>query len=225
MCEILPAQLGEDRAYAFLSARPLREIAEGAAPRRGDRPAARRAASRPRRRRCGRWSDGSRARVALVSERAGASGGGRSAARRAAPRSAASCPGLATAVVVASEDRGAAADFRALLAPAAFDRPPGRRPRWLGGGVDAADARARRRSPSRARGAAEARASRPSDARGAGVTPAQARVRHAPVFTSADVVGLEVGGAVKNVLALAAGMAEGLDLGTNAVTALATLGL
>ncbi|EGB03979.1 hypothetical protein AURANDRAFT_67531 [Aureococcus anophagefferens] len=45
------------------------------------------------------------------------------------------------------------------------------------------------------------------------------------VFTSADVVGLEVGGAVKNVLALAAGMAEGLDLGTNAVTALVTRGL
>ncbi|KAH8045267.1 hypothetical protein JL720_16754 [Aureococcus anophagefferens] len=44
-----------------------------------------------------------------------------------------------------------------------------------------------------------------------------------PVFTSADVVGLEVGGAVKNVLALAAGMAEGLDLGTNASRV--TLGL
>merc|ERR1711981_65869 len=33
------------------------------------------------------------------------------------------------------------------------------------------------------------------------------------------------GGAVKNVLALAAGMCEGLDLGTNAVTALVTRGL
>ena len=34
-----------------------------------------------------------------------------------------------------------------------------------------------------------------------------------------------MGGAVKNVLALAAGMCEGLDLGTNAVTALVTRGL
>ncbi|KAJ8604369.1 hypothetical protein CTAYLR_002567 [Chrysophaeum taylorii] len=44
------------------------------------------------------------------------------------------------------------------------------------------------------------------------------------VFTSQDVVGVEVGGAVKNVIALAAGMCEGLDLGTNAVTALVTRG-
>lgn len=74
--------------------------------------------------------------------------------------------GLATAVVVASEDRRVAFDFRDLLASESFR-----------------------------------------------------------VFTSADVVGLEVGGAVKNVLALAAGMCEGLDLGTNAVTALVTRGL
>ena len=74
--------------------------------------------------------------------------------------------GLATAVVVASEDRQVAIDFRDVLGSETFR-----------------------------------------------------------VFTSADVVGLEVGGAVKNVIALAAGMSEGLDLGTNAVTALVTRGL
>jgi len=44
------------------------------------------------------------------------------------------------------------------------------------------------------------------------------------VFTSRDVIGLEVGGAVKNVIALAAGMSEGLGLGTNAMAALVTRG-
>merc|ERR1719310_2500902 len=39
-----------------------------------------------------------------------------------------------------------------------------------------------------------------------------------------DVVGVEVGGAVKNVIALAAGMSEGLGLGTNAMAALVTRG-
>lgn len=44
------------------------------------------------------------------------------------------------------------------------------------------------------------------------------------VFTSRDVVGVEVGGAVKNVLAIAAGMCEGLGLGTNAMAGLVTRG-
>ena len=73
--------------------------------------------------------------------------------------------GLATAVVVASEDRRLAYEFSAILSSTSFR-----------------------------------------------------------VFTSQDVVGVEVGGAVKNVIALAAGMCEGLDLGTNAVTALVTRG-
>ncbi len=44
------------------------------------------------------------------------------------------------------------------------------------------------------------------------------------VFTSKDVVGVEIGGAVKNVIALAAGMCEGLGLGTNAMSGLVTRG-
>lgn len=44
------------------------------------------------------------------------------------------------------------------------------------------------------------------------------------VFTSADVIGVEVGGAVKNVIAIAAGMCEGLGLGTNAMSGLVTRG-
>lgn len=43
-------------------------------------------------------------------------------------------------------------------------------------------------------------------------------------FTSKDVMGIEIGGAVKNVIAIAAGMCEGLGLGTNAMSGLVTRG-
>ena len=45
------------------------------------------------------------------------------------------------------------------------------------------------------------------------------------VYTSSDPVGVEVGGAVKNVLAIATGIADGLNLGLNARAALITRGL
>jgi glycerol-3-phosphate dehydrogenase (NAD(P)+) len=45
------------------------------------------------------------------------------------------------------------------------------------------------------------------------------------VYYSADLVGVEVGGAVKNVMAIAAGISDGLGLGTNARAALITRGL
>ena len=45
------------------------------------------------------------------------------------------------------------------------------------------------------------------------------------VYTQHDVTGVELGGAVKNVMALATGIAEGLDLGFNARAALITRGL
>jgi glycerol-3-phosphate dehydrogenase (NAD(P)+) len=45
------------------------------------------------------------------------------------------------------------------------------------------------------------------------------------VYTSDDVVGVEIGGAVKNVIALACGMADGLGFGHNTRAALITRGL
>lgn len=45
------------------------------------------------------------------------------------------------------------------------------------------------------------------------------------VYISTDVIGLQVGGAVKNVVAIGAGIADGLGFGSNARTALITRGL
>lgn len=45
------------------------------------------------------------------------------------------------------------------------------------------------------------------------------------VYTQHDVVGVELGGAIKNVMAVATGIAEGLNLGLNAQAALITRGL
>jgi len=44
-------------------------------------------------------------------------------------------------------------------------------------------------------------------------------------YTSEDIVGVEIGGAVKNVLAIAAGIADGMGFGTNTRAALITRGL
>jgi len=54
------------------------------------------------------------------------------------------------------------------------------------------------------------------------------RLFHGPafrVYTQHDVIGVELGGAVKNVMAVATGIAEGLGLGFNARAALITRGL
>ncbi len=45
------------------------------------------------------------------------------------------------------------------------------------------------------------------------------------VYTNADVVGCEVGGALKNVIAIAAGMADGVGVGDNTRAAVITRGL
>lgn len=45
------------------------------------------------------------------------------------------------------------------------------------------------------------------------------------VYTSSDVVGVEIGGSVKNVIAIAAGISDGLGFGANAKAAILTRGL
>ena len=45
------------------------------------------------------------------------------------------------------------------------------------------------------------------------------------IYTNADIIGTELGGSVKNVMAIAAGMTAGLGFGSNSVAALITRGL
>ena len=64
--------------------------------------------------------------------------------------------------------------------------------------------------------------------RHANVRDALVAAFHGPslrVYASDDLVGVEVGGAVKNVMAIAAGLCDGLGLGLNARAALVTRGL
>jgi glycerol-3-phosphate dehydrogenase (NAD(P)+) len=71
----------------------------------------------------------------------------------------------------------------------------------------------------------------PTAATAAGPAEAAVRAQHAMstpwfrVYTSDDPIGVELGGALKNVVAIAAGILEGLGLGNNPRAALITRGL
>ena len=64
-----------------------------------------------------------------------------------------------------------------------------------------------------------------SDAGAMAVVQAEFRGPYFRLYGSDDVIGVEIGGALKNVIAIAAGVVEGLGLGHNALAALVTRGL
>jgi glycerol-3-phosphate dehydrogenase (NAD(P)+) len=64
-----------------------------------------------------------------------------------------------------------------------------------------------------------------SDSKDAATVQKALSFQNLRIYTNTDVAGTELGGAVKNVMAVAAGMVAGLGLGSNSVAALITRGL
>lgn len=63
------------------------------------------------------------------------------------------------------------------------------------------------------------------DAGAARIVQAELSFKNLRIYRNEDVIGTELGGSVKNVMAIAAGMVAGLGFGTNSVAALITRGL
>ena len=76
-----------------------------------------------------------------------------------------------------------------------------------------------------ARGLPTAVVAAADDARAVALVQQEFRGSYLRVYGSHDVVGVEIGGALKNVIAIAAGVVEGTGLGANAQAALITRGL
>ena len=64
-----------------------------------------------------------------------------------------------------------------------------------------------------------------NDIEAAKLVQAELSFENLRIYTNDDVVGTEIGGSVKNVMAIAAGMASGLGYGANTIAALITRGL
>jgi glycerol-3-phosphate dehydrogenase (NAD(P)+) len=64
-----------------------------------------------------------------------------------------------------------------------------------------------------------------ADEHAAALVQEEFRARYFRIYATDDVVGVEIGAALKNVIAIAAGVVEGLGLGHNSLAALVTRGL
>lgn len=63
------------------------------------------------------------------------------------------------------------------------------------------------------------------DSEAASIVQSELSFENLRIYTNNDVVGTELGGSVKNVMAIAAGMVDGLGFGSNSIAALITRGL
>ena len=123
---------------------------------------------------------------------------------------------LAPAAVLCVASKGIESDTLALMSEIAADVAPGHPVVALSGPSFAAEVAARQ----------------PTAIVAASDNPGAAQMvqdafsnTHLRIYTNDDVVGVELGGALKNVMAVAAGIAEGVGLGFNSRAALITRGL
>lgn len=124
--------------------------------------------------------------------------------------------GLAAGTVVVSATKGIETDTLALMHEMITDEAPAATPVILSGPSFAQEVAAGQPT-------AVVAASR-DDAAATAVQQAFSG-RRFRVYTARDMIGVELGGALKNVVAIAAGMLEGLGLGNNPRAALITRGL
>ena len=125
-------------------------------------------------------------------------------------------PAIRPGTLVVSATKGIEMESLALMSDIASELLPGIRFAALSGPSFAQEVYAGQPT------AVVAAAADPETAREAQQVFSTSRFR---VYTNRDVVGVELGGALKNVIAVAAGMLEGLGLGHNPRAALITRGL
>lgn len=124
--------------------------------------------------------------------------------------------GIGASALIVSATKGIEPETLALMSAVVTTALPGRRVVALSGPSFALEVY--QRQPTAVVAAADAEAT----AREAQEVFATPRFR---VYSNADVVGVELAGALKNVIAIAAGILEGLGLGNNPRAALITRGL
>jgi glycerol-3-phosphate dehydrogenase (NAD(P)+) len=126
------------------------------------------------------------------------------------------CGAVRPGTLLVSATKGLDPDTLALMSQVAMEELPGTRFVALSGPSFAREVYDRRPT------AVVASATDPAAAEAAQQVFATSRFR---VYSNTDVVGVELGGTLKNVIAIAAGMLDGLELGNNARAALLTRGL
>jgi glycerol-3-phosphate dehydrogenase (NAD(P)+) len=129
-------------------------------------------------------------------------------------------PAIPSAALIVSVTKGiepgTLLTMSAMLADLVGEAPPSNRVAVLSGPGFAAEV---------ARGKPAALVAAAHDAMIAARVQSLFAVRPMRIYRSNDVAGVELGGAVKNVIAIAAGMCDGLDLGSGARAGLITRGL